>query len=125
MTISKACKPDNFELHNFVKLSFMNIGGLCSNFVDYEPFLESNLPDNFALCEANLDDSIDFGNFSVRGYLLLIRKDSGAHGLQRMHALAVYFKEGLSFAQDSSLERFLLMFSISSTSPSVLLLFLL
>ena len=64
MTIlSKACKPDNFELHNSLKLSFTNIRGLHSNFVDCESFLESNSPDILALCETNLDDSIDSGNF--------------------------------------------------------------
>ena len=36
----------------------------------------------------------------MRGYLPLIRKDSGTY----MHGLAVYVKEGLSFAQDLSLE---------------------
>ena len=64
-----------------------------SNFVDSESFLESNSRDILTLCETNLDDSIDSGNFSVRGYLLLIRKDSVAH----MHGLAVYGK-GLPFA---------------------------
>ena len=50
MTIlSKACKPDNFESHNSLKLSFTNIGGLRSNFVDCEYFLESNSPE-FLLC---------------------------------------------------------------------------
>ena len=98
--LSKACKPDNFELHNSLKLSFMNIWGLCSNFVDCESFLESNSPDILALCETNLDDSIDSGNFSVRGYLPLIWKDSGTH----MHGLAVYVKEGLLFARNLSLE---------------------
>ena len=87
--LSKACKPDNFEL-----LSFMNIRGLRSNFVDCESFLESNSPDILALCETNLDDSIDSGNFSVRGCLPLIRKDSST----LMHGLAVYVKEGLPFA---------------------------
>ena len=73
MTIlSKTCKPDNFELHNFLKLSFTDIRGLRSNFVDCESFLESNSPDILALCETNLDDSICFGNFSVRGYLPVI-----------------------------------------------------
>ena len=72
MTISKACKPDNFELHNSLKLSFMNIRGLHLSFVDGESFLESNSPDILALCETNLDDSIDSGNFSVTGYLPLI-----------------------------------------------------
>ena len=56
-------------------------------------------PDILALCETNLDNSIDSGNFSVRGYLPLIRKDSGTH----MHGLAVYVK-GLLFARDLSLE---------------------
>ena len=70
------------------------------NFVDCKSFLESNSPDIFALCEANLDDSIDSGNFSLRGYLPLIRKDSGTH----VHGLAVYVKEGLPCAQDLPLE---------------------
>ena len=98
--LSKACKPDSFELHNSLKLSFTNIQGLCLNFVDCESFLESNSPDILAFCETNLDDSIDSGNFSVRGYLPLIQKDSSTH----IHDLAVYVKEGLPFAQDLSLE---------------------
>ena len=101
MTIlSKACKRDNFQSHNSLKLSFMNIQGLRSNFVDCESFLESNSPDILALCETNLDDSVDSGNFSVRGYLPLIQKDSTTH----MHNLSVYVKEGLPFALDLSLE---------------------
>ena len=87
--LSKACKPDNFELHISLKLSFTNIRGLRSNLVDCESFLESNSPDILALCETNLNDSIDSGNFSVRGYLPLIRKDSSTH----MHGLAVYVKK--------------------------------
>ena len=64
MTIlSKAC---SFESHNSLKLSFKNIGGLPSNFVDCESFLESNSPDILALCETNLDDTIDSDSFSVR-----------------------------------------------------------
>ena len=97
---SKACKPDNFELHKSLKLSFMNIPGLRSNFVDYESTLESKSPDILALCETNLDDPTDSGNFSMRGYLPLIWKDSSTH----MHGLAIYVKEGLPFAWDSSLE---------------------
>ena len=98
--LSKACKPDNFESHNSLKLSFTNIRGLRSNFVDCESFLESNSPDILALCETNLDDSINSGNFSLRGYLCLIRKDSSTH----MHVLAVYVKERLPFAWDLSVE---------------------
>ena len=69
-------------------------------FVECESFLESNSPDILALCETNLDDSIDSGNFSVRGYLPLIQKDSTTH----MHGLAVYVKERLPFTQDLSLD---------------------
>ena len=74
--LSKECKPDNFESHNSLKLSFTIIWGLRSNFVDWESFLGSNSPHILALCETSLDDSSDSGNFSVRVYLPLIRKDS-------------------------------------------------
>ena len=69
---SKGCKPDNFEPHNSLKLSLTNISGLRSNLVECAFFLESNSPDILALCETNLDDAIDSGNFSVIGYLPLI-----------------------------------------------------
>ena len=98
--LSKVCKPGNFELHNSLKRSFMNIWGLCLNFLGCKSFLESNYTDILAQCEANLDDSIDCGNFSVRGYLPLIWKDLSTH----MHGLTVYVKDGLPFAQDLSLE---------------------
>ena len=98
--LSKACKPDKFESHDSLKLSFTNIQGLRSKFVDCESFLESNSPDILALFKTNVDDSVDSGNFSVRGYLPLVRKDSTTH----MHGLAVCFKEGLPFARDLSLE---------------------
>ena len=52
-------------------------------------------PDNFESHNIN-----GFGNFSVRGYLPLIRKDSSTH----MHGLAVYVKAALPFARDLSLE---------------------
>ena len=70
--LSKECKPDNFELHNSLKLSFTNIPSLHSNFADCESFLESNSPDILALFETNLDDSIDSGDFCMRGCLPLI-----------------------------------------------------
>ena len=98
--LSKACKPDNFELHDSLKLSFTIIRGRRSNFVDFESFLESNSPEILVLCETNLGNSTDSGNFSVRGYLPLIRKDSSIH----KHGLAVYVKKGLPFARDLSLE---------------------
>ena len=98
--LSKACKPDNFESHNSLKLSLTNIRRLCSTFVDCESFLESDSPEILALCEINLDDSIDSGSFSVRGYLPLIRKDSCTH----IYGLAGYVKEELPFARELSLE---------------------
>ena len=65
--LSKGCKPDNFEPHNSLKLSFTDIGGLHSNFVECESFLESNSLVIFALCQTNSDNSIDSGSFSVGG----------------------------------------------------------
>ena len=70
--LSKGCNPDNFEPHNSLKLSFTNIQGLCSNFVECESFFESDSPDILALCETKLDDLIDSDSLSVRGYLPLI-----------------------------------------------------
>ena len=72
--IKSVCKPVYFESHNTLKLSFTNIRGRRSNFVDCESFLESNSPDILVLCEINLGSSIDSGNFSVKGYLPLIQR---------------------------------------------------
>ena len=58
-------------VYMFWNMSFTNIWALHSNFFDCESFLESNSPDIPAICEANLDDSIDSDNFSVRSYLFL------------------------------------------------------
>ena len=77
--LSKACKPDNLGLHNSLKLSFTKIQGLHLNFVDCKSFFESNSLDILVLCKANLDDSMDSGNFSVRGYVPLIQNDSSTH----------------------------------------------
>ena len=76
MTIlSKGCKPDNPESQNTLKCSFANIQGPCSNFAECEAFLETNSPDSLFLCETDLDGSVDCGNFSMMGYIPLIRKD--------------------------------------------------
>ena len=119
--LSKGCKPDNFESHNSLKHSFTNICGFRLNFVECEFFLESNSPYILALCETNLDDSLDSDKFSVRGYLPLIQKDSITH----KHGLTLYVNDGLHFERDLSLENcgFLLMFSTGFTSLYVLLLF--
>ena len=44
------------------------------NVFECESFLERNTPDIPALCETNLDDSIDSGNLSVREMILLFNK---------------------------------------------------
>ena len=87
-TLSKVQKPDNFESRNSLKLSFTNNKKLHSNFIGCESFLESNSPDILASCKRILKDSTDSGNFSVRDYLPLIRKDFVTH----MYGLAVYMK---------------------------------
>ena len=47
-----------------------------------------------------MTDSVNSGNFSVRVYLPLTRKDSITH----VHGLEVYVKKGLPFVPDLSLE---------------------
>ena len=55
----------NFESHSSPQLSFVNIWGVHLNIVECDSFLGSN--STLVQCQANLDDSIDTGNFSVRG----------------------------------------------------------
>ena len=83
-----------------------------SKFVECESNRELNSSDILSLGETSLDDSIDSGNFSGRGCLPLIRKDSITH----MHGLAVYVKEGLLFTWDLSLDMFI--YSVSNTDIS-------
>ena len=84
--LSKACKPDNFELHNSLKLSFMNILGLHSHFINCESFLESNSP----------------GWPSWFWQFLCERLSS--FNLKRFYDSYACMKKGLPFAQDLSLE---------------------
>ena len=72
-------KPDKFESHNSLKLSFTNIRCLRSNFVGCESSLQPDSPDILALCERNLNESMVSSNFSVRRYFSLIGKDSITH----------------------------------------------
>ena len=117
----KGCKPDNSESHNSLKLSFTNIRGPRSNFVECESFLESNSPDFLVLCETDLGDSTDSGNFSVRGYLPAIPKDSITHKWScSLCERRTYFCTGLI---SRKLCGFLLIFSTSFTSLNFLLLF--
>ena len=121
MAISKACKPDNFELHNSLKLNFTNIQDLHSNIVDCKSFFESNSPDILALYETNLDDPIDSGNVSEK------LPSFNSKGFQYSQAWSCSLCERrTSFCMElisRKLCRFLLMFSTGFTSLSVLLLF--
>ena len=98
--ISKISKPVSFNSHTSLNISFSNIRGLRTNFVSCESFLLTQSPDIFALCETNLDGSIDSNSFAVSGYLPLIRRDSSTH----MHGLGVYIKEGLPLARETAFE---------------------
>ena len=63
-------------------------------------------------------DKLNFGNFSVRGYLPLIQKDSITH----MHDLAVNMKEGLSqdLSLENSVDSFMFLTGFASLSDSLL-----
>ena len=65
------------------------------------PFLNKTLL-TFLLYETNLEDSTDSRNLSVRSYLPLIWLDSVSY----RHDVAVYVKEGPTFAYNKSLENF-------------------
>ena len=56
--------------------------------MEHESFLESNSPDILHLSKTNLDDAIDFGNFTESGCLPFFQKDSVSH----MHGYAVHVK---------------------------------
>ena len=75
-------------------------------------FLESNAPYILALCETNLDDSIDSGNFSVSGYLHLICYYSCAWSCRLCERRASFCTGPTS----RKLCRFLLMFLTGFTS---------
>ena len=91
----------SFKSHNSLKRSSMIIRGLLWDFIECESFHESNSPDILALCETNLDGSIESGSLPVRGYVPLIVKKLVTH----IHGLVVYVKEGRPFARDISLEK--------------------
>ena len=74
--LSKACKPHNFQLHNSLKLGFTIFEVFIQILLIVNLSLNQTSPDILALCETNLDDSIESVNFSMRGYLPFIRKDS-------------------------------------------------
>ena len=112
--LSKGRKPDKFESQlKFEKQKVENLWNLAL------PIFEFNI-DILALCETNLDDSIGSGDFSVRGYLPTIRKDS----VSRSWSYCLW-EEKVSFCTgliSRKLFGFLFMFLVSFISFSVLLL---
>ena len=98
IVVSKVRKPDNFELHNSLKLTLLTLKfyqyilDLRSDIVGCKSFFESKtsliflLNERKTLCEKN---SIDSSYFSMRGNLSLIRKTSGTH----VYGLRVSVKE--------------------------------
>ena len=77
--LSKGYKPDNFEPHNSLKLSFTNFWGLCSNSVEYESFLESNSPDVLTLCETKLGWLNWFWQFLCEGWFFVLSINPSAN----------------------------------------------
>ena len=113
--LSKACKPDNFYLHNSPKLSFTNIQGLHSNFANLS--LNQTLL-VFFLCVRQ----IWMTQLILAISLPLIWKDSSTH----MHGIVVYVTKGLPFASDLCLENsadYFLWFWLDFDWFCVLLLF--
>ena len=89
--------------------------------INCESSLKSNPLDILCLWETNLDDSIDSGNFSVKGYHPLIQKDFITYAWSCSSCEGrTSFCTGLI---SRKLCRFLLMFLTGFTSLSVLHLF--
>ena len=113
--LSKAHKPDKFELHNSLKISFANIWAFSLNFVWWESFFESNSPNFVALCEPNLYDSNHSGNFSVGeggggGYLLLIWIDYVIMLLISVVLQFMRWRDSFCTSTSKELSQFLFMF---------------
>ena len=98
--------PTIMSKHKAVKnlpftLSFTNIRSLYSNFSSVEAFLANSSPDLLALSETNLSSNFADSDFSIPGYLPIIRKDSSTH----MHGLAVYARDTLPISREVHLEK--------------------
>ena len=118
--LSKGHKLDNFESHNSLKFSFINIWGLCSNFVSCESFLESNSPGNSCSIWDKLGWFTWFWQFLSDGLCSYHPK-----GFCYLHVWScseemTCYGTGFIFRK---LCKFLLVFLTGFTSSSVLLLF--
>ena len=52
-----------------------SVRSLGSNFICFESFLQLKCPGVYTLCEANLEDTTDSTNFTVRNYTPLTGND--------------------------------------------------
>ena len=118
--LSKACKADNFESPNSLKLSFTNILRLLFEFCWLWIFSWIKL----SWYSCSVWDKLGwlnwFWQFLYEGLSSQIQKDSVTH----MHGLAVYVKTAFCMGLISrKLYGFLLTFSNGLTTLSILLLF--
>ena len=98
MTILSKVPKLDFKSHNSLNVIFtiFKVFTLISLVLNFS--FNQYSPDIHAFCDSNMKDSTDSCNLCVRGYPLLIRKDSTTH----MHGLAGYLKEGLPVAWNLS-----------------------
>lgn len=81
-------------------ISFSKIHGISTNFWSVESFLFKNPPDIVVFCETNRNSSIPSSDFSIPGYLPLLRKDS-----KNRHVWTEgYVRHHLPLAMEFSLE---------------------
>ena len=119
--IKRGCKPDNFESRSSLKVSFTNICGLCSNFVECESFLIK-----LSLLSGSVWDKPGWLN-SFWQCLSERLSSFNSKGIYYSHAWSHNLCEGrTSFCMGliyRKLCRYLFMFSTGFTSLNVLLLF--
>ena len=123
MTISsKACKPDNFELHNSLKLSFTNIGVLRSNLLIVNLSLNQTLL-TFLLCVRQTWMTQLILEIFLCERLSSFNSEGFWYSYAWSHSLCETRTSFCTGLISGKLCRFLFMFSIGFTSLSVLLLF--
>ena len=99
---SRKRAPKKINPKTSFDIAYSNIRGLRTNFMYVEPYINSKKPDMLALCETNLNPEISEKEFDIPGYCSLSVKHD--HLQRHMHGLAVYIKEGIPCARDTSFE---------------------
>ena len=64
--MSRFTRPGTPKSHTYLKVSYTNIRGFCSNFLHCESYLETNSPDILALSETNLEDAVDSNSLLLK-----------------------------------------------------------